>query len=76
MFSDDSEILVSQGVEALSKENHQVALDCLERAVKMRRTPMACSCLAYCLAKVRRNYSEAVPMAREALDLEPENPLY
>jgi tetratricopeptide (TPR) repeat protein len=76
MSREDSEKLVSRGIEALAKENHQLALDCLERAMQLERTPLTISCLAYCLAKVRGSYTEAISMAREALDLEPDNPLH
>jgi tetratricopeptide (TPR) repeat protein len=44
--------------------------------MQLKRTPLTISCLAYCQAKVRGNYTEAISMAREALDLEPDNPLH
>lgn len=74
MSSENAEKLVAEGIEALANEDHQLALNSLERALKLERTPLTGSCLAYCLAKVRENYSEAIPLAREAVDREPENP--
>ncbi len=76
MSSENAEKLVAEGIEALANEDHQLALNSLERALQLERTPLTGSCLAYCLAKVRENYSEAIPLAREAVDREPENPLH
>ncbi len=75
MSGENSENLVSQGVEALSTGNHHLAAQYLERAIQLERTPVASSWLAYCLAKSGGNFKEAIPMAREALDLQPDNAL-
>jgi tetratricopeptide (TPR) repeat protein len=75
-MQEDSDSLVSKGKAALAYRDYPRALDCFERALQMERTPQACSYLAYCLAKVRRNYEEAMNLALEALAAEPQNPLH
>jgi len=68
--------IVAKGNRALSIGDEQLALDCFERALRLERNPLTCSSLAYCLAKVRGSYREALSLAREALDSEPDNPLH
>ena len=75
MSHEEAVTLVAKGVEALSNLDDRRALDCFERAIRLERTPQACSYLAYCLAKVRGDYREANLLAYEALSLDPENPL-
>ncbi|HET6419251.1 MAG TPA: tetratricopeptide repeat protein [Geobacteraceae bacterium] len=76
MSLEDSEKLVSKGIEALGMENHHLAVCCLERAMQLNPTPIASSYLAYGLAKLRGSYAESAAMAREALHLQPDNPLH
>ncbi len=76
MCQENFENLVDKGILALSIGDVQLALDCFEQGLQIDRNPVTCSNLAYCLAKVRGNYREAIALAREALDAEPDNPLH
>ncbi len=76
MKQDNFVSIVAKGNKALSNGDEQLALVCFERALQLERNPLTCSSLAYCLAKVRGSYQEAISLAREALDSEPDNPLH
>ena len=67
---------VAKGLEALNRDHLYLAMVCFEQAIHLERTPLTCSCLAYCLAKVRERYPEAVALAREAISREPGNPIH
>jgi tetratricopeptide (TPR) repeat protein len=73
MAHEEVEKLIAKGQEALLNEHEYLAMTCFEQAIRLEWTPLACSNLAYCLAKVKGNYREAVILARKALDQEPEN---
>lgn len=76
MYHEEAEQLVAKGREALANEHEYLALNCFEQAIRMEWSPVACSCLAYCRAKVKGNYRESVLLARKALEKEPENPVH
>lgn len=76
MYHEEAEILVAKGKEALDNDHEYLALNCFEQAIRMEWTPVTCSTLAYCRARLKGNYSEAILLARKALDLEPQNPVH
>ena len=76
MYHDEAEQLVAKGLEALTNEHEYLALTCFEQAIRMEWGATACSCLAYCRAKLKGNYAEAILLARKALDAEPGNSLH
>ena len=76
MYHEEAEQLVAKGREALANEHEYLALTCFEHAIRMEWTPVTCSCLAYCRAKVKGNYLESILLARKALELEPDNPIH
>lgn len=76
MPNEESEKLVAKGQEALANDHEYLALTCFEQAIRLEWTPLACSSLAFCIAKVKGNYREAALLARKALDIEPENPVH
>ncbi len=76
MSQENFESFVVKGNKALSIGDEQLAYDCFERAFQLERNPLTCSSFAYCLAKVRGSYQEAIALAREALVSEPDNPLH
>jgi tetratricopeptide (TPR) repeat protein len=76
MSNEEVEKLIAKGQEALMNEHEYLAMTCFEQAIRLEWTPLACSNLAYCLAKVKRNYLEAIILARKALDQEPENAVH
>jgi Flp pilus assembly protein TadD len=76
MPNEEAEKLVAKGQEALAHDHDYLALTCFEQAIRLEWTPLACSCLAFCIAKVKRKYHEATLLARKAVDIEPENPVH
>lgn len=62
-----------KGIAALENGHIYLALACFEQAAAVERTPLHCSYLAYCLAKVRSQFSEAIELCREALEKDPDN---
>lgn len=70
------EDLFAKGVHALENNHIYLALSCFEQAACLERTPLSCSYLAYCLAKVRSQYPDAISLCKEALGAEPGNPLH
>ncbi len=76
MSSEEAERLVKKGREALDNDHEHLALTCFEQAIRLEWTPLACSSLAFCMAKVKRNYREAIHLARKALDTEPDNAVH
>ena len=76
MYNEEAEQLVAKGQEALINDHDYLALTCFEQAIRIEWTPLTCSSLAYCIAKVRGNHREAILLARKALDLEPENAIH
>ena len=76
MYHDEAQQLVAKGLEALANEHEYLALTLFEQAIRMEWSPVACSCLAFCRAKVKGNFHEAILLARKALDSEPNNPIH
>jgi tetratricopeptide (TPR) repeat protein len=70
------EDLFAKGVNALENDHIYLALSCFEQAAYLDRTPLGCSYLAYCLAKVRAQYPDAISLCKEALEADPANPLH
>ncbi|WP_243372490.1 tetratricopeptide repeat protein [Geotalea sp. SG265] len=75
MISKEAEELHDKGLEALDHDHDYLARTCFEQAATLERTPENLSCLALCLAKTRKQPTEAIGMAREALAADPANPL-
>lgn len=63
--------LVNEGMNALKAGRTHVALDCFEEASKLEGTPEIMSCLAFCLAKERKEFHRAVSLCRSAIGEEP-----
>ncbi|MBN2644432.1 MAG: tetratricopeptide repeat protein [Desulfuromonadaceae bacterium] len=59
--------------KALKQGSDFEALMHIEEAVAQRDTPTARSYLAYCLAKVKKQYNEALQLCNTALGEEPHN---
>ncbi|HEY6007701.1 MAG TPA: tetratricopeptide repeat protein [Geobacteraceae bacterium] len=62
-----------KGIEALRHNHLFLARVCFEQAVGVGQDPTSCSYLAWCQAKTRGEYAEAVALAEAALDREPAN---
>jgi hypothetical protein len=76
MYHEEAEQLVAKGREALANDLEYLALSCFEQAIRLEWTPVTCSSLAYCRAKVKGVYRESVLLARKALEVEPDNPVH
>jgi tetratricopeptide (TPR) repeat protein len=66
--------LLRKGEQALKNGDTLVALLQFETAHAIRPLPGVKSKLAYCLARERRQYQQAMALCREALSAEPDNP--
>ncbi len=71
-----AEELFHKGLHALESDHIYIALACFEQAASIERTPLHCSYLAYCLAKGRSQFPDAISLCREALKAEPDNALH
>lgn len=65
--------LLKNALEALEKNSTIEALMLLEQAEAQRDSPMVRSYLAYCRAKVKREYAAAISLCSEALREDPAN---
>jgi tetratricopeptide (TPR) repeat protein len=70
------EEIFGKGVHALENGHIYLALACFEQAASLDRSPLHCSYLAFCLAKVRSQFSEAVALCREAVKKDPGNAMH
>ena len=66
--------LLHKGERALQNGDTLVALLHFEMAHAIEPTPGVKAKLAFCLAKERRQYQQAMALCREALQAEPDNP--
>jgi tetratricopeptide (TPR) repeat protein len=73
-MSDTLSDLVRKGEQALQNGDTLVALLQFETAHALEPLPGIKSKLAFCLAKERRRYQQAMELCREALQAEPGNP--
>jgi hypothetical protein len=63
--------IFDKGFHALESGHIYLALACFEQAACIERSPLHCSYLAFCLAKVRSQFPEAVALCREAIKKDP-----
>jgi tetratricopeptide (TPR) repeat protein len=68
--------IFAKGLHALQNDHIYLALSCFEQAAYLEKTPLCCSYLAYCLAKVRAQYPDAISLCRQALEEDPGNSLH
>ncbi|MEN8687089.1 MAG: tetratricopeptide repeat protein, partial [Desulfuromonadales bacterium] len=73
-MSETLESLLSKGDLALQTDDTLVALLQFEMAHSMDPRPAVKAKLAYCLARERQQYQQAMTLCREALAAEPNNP--
>jgi Flp pilus assembly protein TadD len=71
-----AEQLFALGIEALKEGQGAVALEQLEKAVSLERTPLYCSTLALCLAKEKRDFKRAVSLCKEAIKNDPKKSVH
>jgi Flp pilus assembly protein TadD len=75
-MSKDARRLAELGEEALEDGLFEQALEYFQKAILLERTPAVCSSLAYCLAKARGEFQEALSLALDALNQEGDNPVF
>ena len=73
-MSDSLEALISKGDHALNTGDTLVALVQFEMAHAIDPRPTVKAKLAYCMARERKQYQQAMALCREALESEPDNP--
>jgi tetratricopeptide (TPR) repeat protein len=73
MVSEEFSELVSRGIEECDSGNTLKALMYLEEASRKEKIPLLNSYLAYCLAKERKRYRDAIELGTKAVNEEPGN---
>lgn len=73
-MDEDLHSLIAKGEKALASGETLVALMHLETAARIGQLPAVQSALAYCLAKERQQYQQAVALCRKALETDPTEP--
>ena len=76
MQNSDAVEVYEKGLEALSNGHVYLALVCFEQAASLEKAPLYCSHLAFCLAKARGQYREAIAICGEALEKDPANSIH
>jgi tetratricopeptide (TPR) repeat protein len=71
-----AEEIYEKGLQALSNKHEYLALVCFENAANLEKAPLYCSYLAFCLAKARGQYCEAIALCEEALETESSNAVH
>ena len=71
-----AEEIYEKGLHALSNGHVYLALVCFEQAMNLEKSPLYCSYFAFCLAKARGQFREAMAMCAEALEKDPHNSVH
>jgi tetratricopeptide (TPR) repeat protein len=69
--TDEEELLFTKATEALVWGNTRIALEQFRKLVAIERLPVYCSNLAFCLAKEKRDFKQAIALCNEAIKNEP-----
>ena len=70
----DPDDLVQKGIQSLQQKNYLAALAYFERAYSLRKTPLAASYLAPCIASERGKISQAIALCNDAIEQDPHEP--
>ncbi len=65
-----------KALEAMKNDQEYLALSLFEKARIKAKDPLYLSSKALCVAKVRKAFKEAIYLCRDALDIEPANPVH
>ena len=76
MSNNQAEEIFIKGLQAYTNGHEYLALVCFEYAVDLEKSPLYCSYLAFCLAKVRGQYCKAIALCGEALEKESSNAVH
>jgi predicted Zn-dependent protease len=74
MIHGESKELFEQGREFLKEGDAAEALAIFQELSKRVRDPLLYSCMAFCLAKEKGRFAEAISLCKEAVRLEPREP--
>ncbi|HEY6009442.1 MAG TPA: tetratricopeptide repeat protein [Geobacteraceae bacterium] len=74
MPENETERLVSEAGEAFKRGDTKTALERYEKLIAIERTPEVCSALAYCLAREKAAFREAITLCNEAIKKDPKSP--
>jgi tetratricopeptide (TPR) repeat protein len=66
----------ARGVEELDRDDWLSALVSFEKAVQLEGRPVHCTFLALCIARERGVYQQSIAICREAIAMEPANPVH
>jgi tetratricopeptide (TPR) repeat protein len=73
MANSQADELFAKGLNALSNRHYYLALVCFEQSIQEESTPLCSSYLAFCLAKARGQFAEAIRLCEQTLGNDPEN---
>ncbi len=76
MTNSQVEEIYEKGLQALSNGHEYLALACFRQAANVGKAPLYRSFLAFCLAKARGRYREAIALCGEALETESSNAVH
>lgn len=76
MASTEADVLFQKGVEAVDSGNWLSALPFFEKALQLENRPVYQSYLAACVAKERGQYNSASNQCKEAMEIDPGNPVH
>jgi tetratricopeptide (TPR) repeat protein len=68
--------MFEKALEAIADGQEYLALSYFEQSLTMENEPLYLSSKALCVAKVRRSFKEAIYLCRDALEIEPTNPVH
>src|SRR5512136_48427 len=66
----------AKGIQAMANGHVYLALVCFERAAHQKNCPLYNSYLAYCMAKARGKWEEAIALCRDAMTKDPGNSVH
>lgn len=71
-----AEEIYEKGLHALANGHVYLALVCFEQAITVKKTPLCSSYLAFCLAKARGQYQEAISLCTDAMENDQGNSIH
>lgn len=76
MSTEQFQTLVRKGLKSMHDGDTLMALIHFEEAARIDKPPLVRSCLAYCLAKEKKNYGKAIAMGLSARQENPQKSLH
>jgi tetratricopeptide (TPR) repeat protein len=76
MSAAEVEEIVAKGLTALDNDHIHLALVCFERALEIKKSPLVCSSLGFCIAAARGDFEGGIALCQEAVEAEPSNSVH